>query len=141
MMVASCATAEPTLVIAKVACNGRGLNVKCSKSGPLVMVPTLGAPPVVLIKPATVPQPVPVPVKLTAVVVIMNTGARVALDPTPAGVKVRLPGVSVLPLLVQRTAVIDPAPTVWTVIVAAVIPDDRLGSNGDGTTTTVGAVG
>src|SRR5215469_6661631 len=141
IMVASCAATVPSAVTAAVACNGRGLKVKCSKSGPLVIVPTLGAPPVEVTPAPNVPHPVPVPLKLTAVVVIINTGAIVALDPTPAGVSVRLPGVSVLPLLVQRTAVIDPAPTVWTVMVAAVIPVARLGSNGDGTTTTVGAVG
>src|SRR5215469_17979258 len=141
MMVASCAATVPNAVTVKVACNGRGLKVKCRKSGPLVIVPTLGAPPVEVNPAPSVPQPVPVPDKLAVMQVIIKTGAMVALVPAPDGVSVKLPGVSVLSWLVQRTAVIEPAPTVCTVMVAAVMPVARFGSNGDGTTTTVGAVG
>src|SRR5215469_16296932 len=106
------------------------------------MVPTEGAPPTVVISAPSVPQPVPVPANDTDVVVCMTNGAMVAFEPAPASVNVMLAGLaSGAPELVQRMPVMDPEPTIAAVIVPAVMPVARLGSNGEGTTTIFGADG
>src|SRR5208282_3080784 len=109
-------------------------------SGLLVIVPTEADPPTVVISAATVPQPVPVPVVLHVKIVCITLGTMVAFVPAPATVSVTFAGLaSATPLLVQSAPVIEPEPTRLKVTVAAVMPVERLGSNGDGTITPLGA--
>ncbi len=86
----------------------------------------------------------PAPETVPEITVCITTAVIEPDEPAPPTVSVTFanePVISGPPLLVQSTPTIEPEPVRLNDTDAAVMPSERFGSNGEGTTVTTGADG